>query len=299
MRILVIGAGGMMGHMACRVLDRNHEVFGTIRRQRQAGDALARFLPLERTVPGVDVRQIDSIGAAIAEVTPDVVFNAVGITKQLEEAHDAVLSIEVNALFPHLLAQRCAAVGARLIHLSTDCVFSGLRGNYREDDLPDPVDLYGRSKLLGETDDNEGLTLRTSIVGRQLSGDNSLFEWVRASRGRRVRGFDRAVYSGLTTMALAEVVDEVVRSHPDLTGVWQVASEPITKYRLLQLLDERLGLGLEIERDEDFVCDRSLDGSRFAEHTGIVVPSWEEMLDRFRDDEAVYAFLDTAAEPAR
>lgn len=299
MRILVVGAGGMMGHMACRVLDRNHEVFGTIRRQWQADDALARFLPRERTVPGIDIRRIDSVGAAIAEVAPEVVFNAVGITKQLEEAHDAVVSIEVNALFPHLLAQRCAAVGARLIHLSTDCVFSGRRGNYRDDDLPDPVDLYGRSKLLGETDDNEGLTLRTSIVGRQISGDNSLFEWVRANRGRRVRGFDRAVYSGLTTMALAEVVDELVRLHPDLTGVWQVASEPITKYRLLQLLDERLGLGLEIERDEDFVCDRSLDGSRFAERTGVVVPSWEEMLDRFRDDEATYAFLDTAAEPAR
>ena len=294
MRILVVGAGGMMGHMACRVLGDHHEVFGTIRQEWRAEQPLARFLPRERAIVGVDVRQIRTVDAALAEAAPDVVFNAVGIIKQLKEARDAVLSIECNALFPHLLAQRCGEIGARLIHLSTDCVFSGRRGNYREDDLPDPIDLYGRSKLLGETDEDEGLTLRTSIVGRQLSGHNSLFEWARSSRGGRVRGFNRAVYSGLTTMALAEMVDKVILSHPDLTGVWQVASAPITKYRLLQCLDERLALELDIERDETFVCDRSLDGSRFAARTGIEVPSWEEMLDRFRDDEEIYAFLDAS-----
>ena len=294
MKILVVGAAGMMGHMACRVLGRGHEVFGTVRTEWQPGRPLERFLPRERTVTGVDIRRIDTVDAALAQVAPEAVFNAVGIIKQLKEAHDAVLSIECNALLPHLLAQRCRGIGARLIHLSTDCVFSGRRGNYREDDLPDPADLYGRSKLLGETDEDEGLTLRTSIVGRQLSGTNSLFEWVRSQRGGHVKGFDRAVYSGLTTMALAEVIDEVLRSHPDLSGVWQVASEPITKYRLLRLLDERLGLGLDIERDEAFVCDRSLDGSRFAARTGIVVPSWEEMLDRFRDDEPTYDFLETS-----
>jgi dTDP-4-dehydrorhamnose reductase len=294
MRILVLGAGGMMGHMACRVLGAGHDVYGTTRNAKSEGAPLGRFLRADRWLDGVDVQAIGTLAAAIDQVRPDAVFNCIGIVKQLEAAHDAILSIEHNALFPHRLAELCDGAGARLVHLSTDCVFSGRAGPYRLEDIPDPVDLYGRSKLLGETSEAEGLTLRTSIVGRQLSGRTSLFEWVLANRGGRVRGFDRAIYSGLTTMALAEVVEQVLAFHPDLTGVWQVASEPVSKYRLLQMLDDRLGLGLEIERDEAFACDRSLDGSAFADRTGIEVPTWEAMLDRFAGDQATYAFLDGA-----
>lgn len=289
MKILVIGAGGMMGHMACRVLGSAHDVWGTLRQPWAPEAPAARFLPEDRWRGPVDTSDAAALDLVLDEIRPDVVFNGVGIVKQLEAAKNAIVSIEVNSLLPHQLADACARRGARLVHLSTDCVFSGRRGNYTEDDLPDPVDLYGRSKLLGETGAAEALTLRTSIVGRQLGGTTSLFEWVLANRGNRVRGFDRAIYSGLTTMALARVVEQVLEGHPDLTGVWQVASEPITKYALLGMLDERLGLELEIERDVDFVCDRSLDGSRFGEQTGIRVPSWAEMLDEFAADQRSYS----------
>ncbi len=289
MKVLVIGAGGMMGHMACRVLGSSHEVHGTLRQPFDPAAPAARFLSRSRWVPDVHVDRFDTVRAAIEETGPAVVLNCVGIVKQLEAAKNAIVSIEINALLPHLLADECSRVGARLVHLSTDCVFSGQRGQYREQDLPDPVDLYGRSKLLGETAEGEALTIRTSIVGRQLTGQTSLFEWVLANRGQQVRGFDRAIYSGLTTMALARVIGRLIDEQPELSGVWQVASAPVTKYELLQMLDGRLDLGLTIERDTDFACDRSLDGSAFRQRTGIEVPTWTEMLDDFATDQVAYA----------
>ncbi len=281
----------MMGHMAARVFGERHEVFGTIRDDLPTDSALARFLPSDHWIRDVDADNLASVQRALEEAEPDAVLNCIGIIKQAPEATDAILSIESNALFPHKLAKLCSAVGARMVHLSTDCVFSGDKGMYTEGDTPDPLDLYGRSKLLGETESGEALTLRTSVVGREIRGHVSLFEWILESRGAAVRGFDRAIYSGLTTMALAEVIEQILADHPDLTGVWHVASKPITKYQLLLELDERLALDLEIERDESFVCDRSLDGSAFATETGIMVPSWDGMLTRFVRDQPSYVGL--------
>ncbi len=282
----------MMGHMAARIFGEEHEVFGTIRDDLPTDSALARFLPPDRWIRDVDADNLASVQRALEEAEPDAVLNCIGIIKQAPEANDAILSIESNALFPHKLAELCSAVGARMVHLSTDCVFSGDKGMYVESDTPDPLDLYGRSKLLGETESGEALTLRTSVVGREIRGHASLFEWVLGSRGTSVRGFDRAIYSGLTTMALAATIERVMVDHPSLTGVWHVASEPITKYELLCQLDERLGLKLDIERDEAFVCDRSLDGSAFSAETGITVPSWDDMLTRFTEDQPSYSGLE-------
>ncbi len=290
-RILVLGARGMVGHMACRLFTDRHEVFGTIRRDLSVDSALANFLSPDRWIRRVDAHDMKSVMRALDDTKPDAVLNCIGIIKQHSEAEDPIVSIENNALFPHKLAAVCNSADVRMIHLSTDCVFSGRKGMYTENDIPDPTDLYGRSKLLGETGHGEGLTLRTSVVGREIHGYMSLFEWVLGSRGSSVRGFDRAIYSGLTTMALVDVVGRVLEDQPDLTGVWQVASEPITKYELLRRLNERLNLDLDIERDESFVCDRSLDGSAFTAETGIVVPSWDDMLTRFVADQSSYTGL--------
>ena len=295
MKILVLGAGGMMGHMACRVLAESHDVVGTIRSEWNDRSAIARFVPRDSCIDTVDVLDVREVEQALDTVRPDVVFNCVGIVKQLSAAKDALVSIECNSLLPHRLAVSCADRGARLIHLSTDCVFSGHRGMYTEDDIPDPVDLYGRSKLLGETAPEEGLTIRTSIVGRQLTGSTSFFEWILLSRGRRVTGFDRAVYSGVTTMTLARTIGKVIEEHTDLSGVWQIASAPITKYELIVRLNELLDLGLDVDRDVEMECDRSLDGSRFENHTGIVIPSWDDMLADFVADEPSYSWLEASA----
>ena len=289
MRILVLGATGMMGHMACRVLAADHDVFGATRARPDPDAALARFLPTERWIGDVDVHRWDTVVAAMERVKPTVVLNCVGLVKQLAEAEDPIACIEVNALLPHRLALLAELMGAKFVHLSTDCVFSGRRGNYKDDDVPDPMDLYGRSKLLGETTNGTALTLRTSIIGRQLSGSTGLLEWFLSQRGGHIRGYARALYTGLTTRALSHVIGRVLNEHSSLSGVWQVASSAINKYDLLERLNRAMELNVTIDKDEDFSCDRRLDGSRFAGHTGISAPTWDEMVADIKEDDVNYS----------
>ncbi|MFN8109093.1 MAG: SDR family oxidoreductase [Thermoleophilia bacterium] len=290
MRVLILGAAGMMGHMAARVLSDGHEVIGSIRASTPS-PALRAIVPDDRLVTGVDATQHHAMVRLMADVHPDVVFNCIGIVKQLDTAKDAILSLRANSLYPHELADLCAAAGAHLIHMSTDCVFSGDRGMYTLQDNPDPVDLYGRTKLLGEVAAPHATTLRTSIVGRQLGSSTGLFEWVRSQRGRDVSGYQGAIYTGLTTMALARIVGRLIDEGTLTGGLWQVASAPVTKLELVHALNDRLDLGMNVSANTTFRCDRSMDGSAFTEATGITVPSWDEMLDEFAADEAFYAGL--------
>ncbi len=233
----------------------------------------------ENSIADVDVREFSRLAQVVEDFRPDAVVNSVGIIKQRKEAAYAVQSIEINALLPHKLALLCERLGARLVHLSTDCVFSGSKGLYREDDLPDARDLYGRSKLLGEISTNGAITLRSSIIGLELSRKKSLIEWFLAQQGI-IQGFRRAIYSGVTTLEMAHIIEHLLMHHPNLSGIWQVASQPINKYELLSELLKRLpGLDIEIEADDSFECDRSLDGSHFQQETGYKIPSWPLMLD--------------------
>jgi dTDP-4-dehydrorhamnose reductase len=211
--------------------------------------------------------------------------------KQLDEAKDPIPSILVNSLLPHQLAELSRTVDARLIHVSTDCVFSGRVGNYTEDDTPDPVDLYGRSKLLGESVAPQVLTIRTSIVGRELEGAHGLLEWFLNQNNGTVRGFRRAVFSGWSTTALARAIGDVLETQPDLAGLWHVAATPITKFDLLSLVRDAFELDVAIDPDEEFACNRSLDGSRFRVRTGITAPEWPEMVDELREESAFYDAL--------
>lgn len=278
---VVLGAEGMLGHKALQVLSDRFEVFATSRNQRDLWLSHPAFASIDnaRAKSGVDVCDLNAVAKVIADVNPQVVINCIGIVKQRDEAKAAVPSITVNALFPHQLADLCEAHGARLIHLSTDCVFSGRRGRYTEDDLPDPVDLYGRTKLLGELDRPGCLTLRTSIIGWELKQRSGLLEWFAAQRGRTIRGYRGAIYTGVSTAVLARLIGDLVVNHPDLSGMYQVASRPITKYDLLVRLCDALGWDdITIESDDEFQCDRSLIGTRFEAATGWVAPVWDEMV---------------------
>lgn len=278
MRVLVLGAGGMLGHRLIRNLGREFEIAGTVRGDRPAGEVRAA-LPDEPLIANVTAEDAGSAARAIEQWRADVVINCIGIVKQSDEAREAVPSIVVNALFPHQLAELARQRGARLIHFSTDCVFSGTRGDYREDDNPDPVDLYGRTKLLGEVSGSGVVTLRTSIIGRELRGRLGLVEWFLSQRGGRVSGYAGAHYSGLTTGAMADVVSLVIRSHADLEGVWQVSADPITKFDLLQIVNRVYQLGVTIDRDAAFFCDRRLNSARFREQTGWRPPTWDAMIE--------------------
>ncbi|MBA3619687.1 MAG: SDR family oxidoreductase [Acidothermales bacterium] len=276
MRLLVLGGDGMLGHELLRQLGARHEVKVTLRRPL-TDYATGGIFHGGNSIGGVDVRDTALVRGVLAGVRPDAVVNAVGIVKQRPEGQDPVSCLEINALFPHRLAELTADVGARLIHLSTDCVFSGQRGRYTEDDRPDATDVYGLTKLLGEVSDRGALTLRSSIIGLELESCRGLVEWFWQQTGS-IRGFHRAIYTGLTTMEMSRVIERLLRDHPDMSGLWQVASEPITKYELLQLLAKKCGRDdITVESDDSFACDRSLIGARFADATGYAPPSWDEM----------------------
>lgn len=288
MNILILGADGMLGHQLVETLSSRHDVVGTLRLDANSYGAIAGFLP-ETALYGVDVQDYRSVARAITAVRPDAVINAVGIVKQRPESKHAITSIEINALLPHRLAVACAEIGARLIHMSTDCVFSGRQGNYVETDFADADDLYGRSKLLGEVSDAGSVTLRTSIIGLELSRKRSLVEWFLAQRGG-IKGFRRAIYSGFTTLEMARIIEHVLVGHPGKSGVYHVSSAPIDKYALLCKLRDRLGRSIEIAPDDDFSCDRSMLSRRFQEEFGYVPPSWDAMIDELGTQiEARYA----------
>jgi dTDP-4-dehydrorhamnose reductase len=290
MRLLVFGASGMLGHKLVQVASRSVDTFGTIRYRTPGFDALN--LDAHATiVDGVAAEDADSVVRVLGSVRPDVVVNCVGIVKQSEAAKDPTLSVSINGLFPHRLASLCRVGDARLIHVSTDCVFSGRQGFYGENDEPDPVDMYGRTKLVGEVVGGESLTIRTSIIGRELAGAHGLMEWFLAERSGRVRGFRNAIFSGFTTVALSRLILQIATSQRELDGLYHVASESISKFDLLALVNHAYDLGVSIEPDDDFHCDRSLNGARFLNATGFSVPSWPEMIDEIRADNTPYDSL--------
>lgn len=275
MRVLVFGAAGMLGHKLLERLSSRFETFGTL---RGTAAGLPATLPTQRLIENVSGTDVAALRTVLDTVRPDVAINCIGIIKQLKEAKAAVPSIAINALLPHQLAELCGERGIRLLHFSTDCVFSGRQGPYTEQDFPDAADLYGRTKLLGELDQPGCLTLRTSIIGPELRHGLSLFAWFLQQRGGRVKGFANALYTGFPTTAMADLVGDLIAHHPDLHGLWHVSSDPISKYDLLGLINAAYGLGVTIDRDEDFHCDRRLDSSRFRAATGYAPPSWPQMI---------------------
>ncbi len=278
MRILILGGDGMLGHQLLASWGGRHEVQVTLRNELESYRGLGLFTERD-AVTRIDVRSLDRVRGVIEALRPDAIVNAVGVVKQRAEAKETVPSLEINALFPHRLLELCRGAGVRLVHLSTDCVFSGKKGNYTEQDIPDPVDLYGQSKLLGELREPPALTLRTSIIGLELRRKTGLVEWYLAQKGA-IPGFRRAIYSGFTTIEMARVIERILLSFPGLHGVWHVASAAISKYDLLRSLTEKLGrTDILIEADDQFVCDRSLCSSAFFKMTGYQAPSWDVMLD--------------------
>ena len=291
MRVLILGGNGMLGHQLCRVLPERMEVWATFRDSPNRY-AQFEFLPEAQNIRDVSVQDIARLSEILDTLKPDAVVNAVGIVKQRDEAKQAITSIQINALFPHQLADLCIQRGVRVIQISTDCVFSGLRGHYTEIDVPDPVDLYGRTKLLGELNRSGCLTLRTSIIGWQLNTFSSLLSWFALQRNKHIKGYHKAIYSGFSTNVMAQLIGDILQTRPDLSGLYQVASEPISKYDLLVRLQDILGWDdIVIDSDDQFFCDRSLSGLHFSTATGWRPPTWEAMLQGLAKEWPRYADL--------
>lgn len=277
MKVLVVGASGMIGSTVLRVLSEegDWQVFGSVR-----DASVKRFFSATiggHMIAGVDVEQPDLLVKVLDQIRPDVVVNCAGLTKHKPEADEPLVSIPINTLMPHRLAGLCKLVGARLIHVSTDCVFSGEKGGYIESDFADARDVYGKSKALGEVLYPHTVTLRTSTIGHELQSKYGLLDWFMAQQGS-CKGYTRAIFSGLPTVVFAQVIRDVVIPNKQLSGLYHVAAEPIDKYELLKLIAEIYGKSINIVPDDKLVIDRSLNAERFREVTGYVAPDWRSLI---------------------
>ncbi len=272
MKVLVLGSTGLIGSTVSRVLSEKPslDVFGTVRSDCSG-------LKLKNLFTGVDIQDNSRVLDIFASINPDVVINCVGATKHKDDGNQPINAIKLNALFPHRLAQICNLLGTRLIHISTDCVFSGKKGSYTESDQPDANDVYGKSKALGEVLYGDALTIRTSTIGHELNTNYGLLNWF-LSQEKRCKGFKNAVFSGLPTVVLAQVIRDHILNNKALNGLYHIAAAPINKYDLLKLIAEVYGKKIDVELDEDFVIDRSLDATKFNLATSFKAPEWPELI---------------------
>lgn len=279
MKVLVLGATGMLGSRVFLSLqkDDRYESWGTVR-----NSAGLNYFPMEtrsNLIQNIDVLDEDALPHIFERIQPNIVINCVGLIKQLACADDPLVVLPINAMFPHRLAKLCGEHEARLIHISTDCVFTGQNGGYVESDDSDAKDLYGKSKYIGElTQVPHAVTLRTSIIGHELTTNYALVDWF-LSQKEQVKGYVNAIFSGLPTIELARVILDFVIPEPDLSGLYHVAAKPVNKYELLTLIAEIYGKKIAIIPDDKLHIDRSLNATKFKEATAYVAPEWPELVE--------------------
>jgi dTDP-4-dehydrorhamnose reductase len=287
MKLLILGGSGMLGHRLWINLRKEHETWVTVRGNGSEIPEAQEF-PRHYIRPMVDALNFDQIIRAMASIQPDLVINCIGLIKQQGHlARDPLFSISLNAMLPHRISMTCRTAKIRMIHISTDCVFSGQKGNYLESDPSDAEDLYGRTKFLGEVAYPHCVTLRSSIIGRELKNHLGLIDWFLDQTGA-IHGYQRAIYSGFTTDEFSRIILDYVIPNPDLSGVYHVSSTPISKYDLLQLAKQAYKKDIEILPDEEFYCDRSLDSTLFRESTGYQPPSWKKMIEEMAQNSSLY-----------
>jgi len=278
LKILVLGISGMLGNALFRKLSSfdEYKVYGTLR----SSNALHYFQESlrENIILDADVENFDGLIKLVSTIQPDVTVNCIGLVKQLTDSADPLRAIPLNSILPHRLAKILSLIGGRLIHISTDCVFSGKNGMYKETDLPDTRDIYGLTKLLGEVDYENAVTLRTSIIGHELQGNRSLVNWF-LSQKTNVKGYSQAIFSGLPTVELANVIHKYVIPNQSLRGLYHISSEPIDKFSLLRIIAEVYKKSVKIEEDMSVVIDRSLDSTKFQNITGFKPPPWSELVN--------------------
>ena len=277
---MVIGITGMLGSTLLRhlVLDKSFDIYGTSR----------NALPLEihkhlkyKHIANIDVLDEVKLFNSIKEIQPEIIINCAGIIKQLNHLNDPLEILPINSLFPHKLNKHCILNNIKLIHISTDCVFSGKKGNYSEKDISDAEDLYGKSKYIGELNNKTSLTIRTSIIGHEIDTKLSLLEWF-LSQTDEIEGYRKAIFSGLTTLELSNVISKIIKNHPNLVGLYNVASEPISKYELLNLIAEIYSKEIKITPVDNPEIDRSLNPKKFIDETGIRILSWHNMINSMK-----------------
>lgn len=286
-RVLIFGGNGMLGHKLVQIFSPRFETWTTLRGSKSKYAQLG-LLDADRIIENVEVENAERINKAVEAANPDVIINAVGLVKQLPSSKNVIRTLTVNSIFPLRLAEIVEKIGSRLITISTDCVFNGRRGMYTEDDVSDAEDVYGKSKNLGEVSQPNCLTIRTSIIGREISTAHSFVEWFLSNRGGRVKGFTKAIYSGFPTIVFAELLVDVIKNHQGLSGLYHISSDPINKFDLLCLLRNAYGIKIEIEPSDELCIDRSLDSQKFRKAAGFTPMKWQDMVAVMASDPTPY-----------
>ena len=286
MKLLILGGSGMVGHRLAKKLSNQYEIFSLLRKRPDldSNQFFEKVLPKNQCIFIDDINEYENLNNTVKKISPDIIINCIGVIKQRDKVENVLNMRRINSLLPHVLNQICNKNKIKLIHLSTDCVFSGTKGNYQESDNPDPIDEYGKSKLLGEIKKGNALTIRTSFIGPELFNKKSLFEWVKSQKNGEIDGFTNAIYSGLTTLAFSEIIENIIDKHQNLNGIWHISSNPISKFDLIEMINQKFNLKIKINRNSSFRCDRSLNSSKFQEETKIQIPSWRTMIDNLYQD---------------
>lgn len=288
MKILILGGSGMVGHNLVKTLSDKHEVFASLRKNQkfELTSFFKNIIEESNCIYIENINDYFNLNNIIKNLSPEIIINCIGVIKQRDSVNNLCYMIKINALLPHILNDICIKYKIKLIHLSTDCVFSGNKGDYKETDIPDPVDKYGQSKLLGEiNEEGNALTIRTSFIGVELFNKKSLFEWIKSQKNGEIEGYDKAIYSGLTTNAFSRIINEIIDNHLNLSGLWQISSKPISKYDLIKMINDKFNLNIKINRNSSFQCNRSLNSSKFSKKTKILIPSWEKMINELYEAE--------------
>ena len=279
----------MLGHVLFRAFSKNKNLDVSATARSLAG--IENGFPPEsrpKILTGIDTDKFDGVVRVLESVRPDVVVNCIGLIKQSLDSSNPLAAITINAQLPHRIALACREAGARMIHISTDCVFDGKKGGYTEEDTPNADEFYGQTKMLGEVSYPHCVTLRTSIIGHELKTRLGLVEWFLSQRGP-VRGFTKAIYTGFPTIEMARIISDVILPNPDLSGIYNVSSAPISKHDLLRLVARRYAKSVVITPDAGLVLDRSLDSAKFRAKTGYVPPSWEKLVEEMHADYLAHA----------
>jgi dTDP-4-dehydrorhamnose reductase len=289
LRVLILGASGMIGHRMWATLGERHEAIGVLRRTELGPLASIPGIDLKNAILGIEIQNISKLTKIIEETKPDIVLNCIGIVKQLKDSSDHLKSITLNALFPHQLAKVCADNNARMIQFSSDCVFDGKKGYYKESDLPNDQDLYGRTKAMGEVDYLKNvLTMRTSSIGREVFPHGGLIEWFIGNSGKSITGYKKAIYSGFPSKRLGNIIADYIIPNSTLSGIVHVAGTPIDKFSLLNMIKDHFQLKIEILANDQVSIERSLNYEHFSKITGFVAPSWKEMMKDLEVDFEIY-----------
>ena len=284
MKLLILGSSGLLGNTLTKYFfeKNNYETFGFLRDTAKLKFFKRKYI--NRLIIIQDILNINDLSSKIKVLRPNVIINCIGQTNKIrgQNLNNLENYININSLFPFRLKAVCDEIQSRLIHFSSDCVFSGEKGFYSERDNPDPTDVYGKSKLLGELDSENIITIRKSVIGHELDSKKGLLEWFLNQEGY-VEGYKEAIFSGLTVLELARIIDMYILPNKNIKGIIHLSAEPISKYDLLKIIANQYNKIINIKPNKEIKIDRSLNSQYFKKVTGYKSVPWPSLIKSMKE----------------